>query len=63
MNVGIDLHVCMRYVYANVHMHMTYTALDIHIRAYERTHAMLLYISTFTCVKVHVSWPYILELH
>ena len=52
MNAGMDVHVCMRYVYAYGHMHMNKQALDTNIRAYEWTHARLMHISTFTCIHV-----------
>ena len=51
MNAGIDLHVCMRYVYTYVNMHMNTYSLR-YIRAYEWTHAMLMHIPTFTYTHV-----------
>ena len=52
MNAGIDVHVCIRYVYVYMHIHMNKYSLNTHIGAYEWTHAILMQISTLTNTHV-----------
>ena len=57
INVGIDVHVCMRYVYVYVHMHMKkYSLRYSHKRIWVHTCNVNahIYIYIYTCAWVHL---------